>query len=158
MALAVLRHLKRHIERILRDDDLRIDKAVRLSVRELVAPFVGIFKPVYLDVAFIDRSLERSHRKSLRHSGDRTEVSVCVVGDYQKVAVAVLVSLVLGLTLAVTVVRVAVEASATDHQRAEAAESPVLVLVEIPFKEHLSVLEGLDHSGVLDHRSRLLVG
>ena len=89
-----------------------------LSVRKYVSPFIGIFRPVDPDLTLINRCLERSDSKCLRHSGHGAEVGVRIVRDDKQIAVAGLVSLVLGLALAVAVVRVAVETSATNHQRA----------------------------------------
>ena len=151
---------QRHVIGVLGDRHFGIDQAVRLAVGKLIAPLVGILLPADHDLRFVDRGFERRHGPRLRHTGERCQVIVVLVGDDQQIAVADLVGVERAFdTLAVAVARVAVQARGADIERPEAVAHTRRVGREGFFEQRLAVQETLRHRGVvIDDRRRLLVG
>ena len=100
-----------------RNIDFGINQAVRFAVGKTVAPLIRIVYPGNLNLAFVDRSLERRHSLGLRHTGKRRDVVVVLIRNHQKIAVAPIARGVTVHTFTMTVPRVTSDARTADVQR-----------------------------------------
>ena len=156
---AAASHDNRSIVGTVGNGHLGIYQRVCLTVRELIAPLIGIVIPRNLNLVLIDRSLERFYSTSLRHTGHRTDVGIGGLVIYnEQVAVAVGIGLILRLACSVTIARMAVQAASAHIDRAETVEGSFSICVIVFLKEILALVEGSHHACILHSFRRLFEG
>ena len=157
--LTVTLYDHRSIESICRNADFRINQLVCFPVRKLVAPLIHVIFPLdRRNSRLIHRSLERLCSHGLRHTGNGHYVCIrFLVINHKKIAVSHIAGTVAGLSFTVSIVRMAIQTSRTDSQRAEACEGAILVFIVIPLEKSFTILKLHSHTGLFNGRSRLLI-
>ena len=150
-------HFERYIESVFGNVNLWIGEAITFTIRELVAPFIGVAQPIDLDFGLVHGCLERRDGLGLGHSSVTAQVGVVAVGEDEQVAVAPVVGAIAVHPHSVAIAGMAGDATAADVERPEAVERLVVLRVGT-LKEVLAILEGGAQTGLLHSGRGVFVG